>query len=128
YTLLGPQGTEQEIDADWAAACELLPRYVASVGDERCDHAMAIMALTPLAHTESVLPFLDDPDMWIPERAADVLGARKFAPAVPRLAEVARTGRANGAMAAMRALEAIGTTDSLEQLRQIRQAQGRRPQ
>jgi hypothetical protein len=120
YTRQGPvdQGDER---ADWLAAQALRRLYESSTRDEgRQDYAFAIMALTPLAYTDTLIAFLDDEDLWIPERAAEVLGARKFEPAIEKLFEVARRGKANGALAARQALESIGTKRSREMLKRLR--------
>ena len=102
--------TAEEIAADVEAQKQLRAEYAtAQINDELDEHhyAFNIMALTPTNQTESILEFLeplDSRDMWIQERACNLLGHRRFHPATARLGEVVRTGDTNGRMAALRAL------------------------
>jgi hypothetical protein len=54
--------------------------------------------------------------MWIQARACDILGNRRYEPAIGKLGDIARTGTTNGRGAAMRALGRIGTPAALAQI------------
>jgi hypothetical protein len=82
---------------------------VTTDADARARLAMSIMKVTPLDETESIVPFLDEEDMYVQERACVILGERKYEPAVEKLGRVAKDGTANGVTAAIRALGQIGT-------------------
>lgn len=108
-----------DIQSDANARDALRAEYeTADIRDERDDHhyAFNIMALTPPEETASILEFLDSDDMWIQERACEVLGIRQYAPAIDRLADLAVNGLPNSRTAAPIALGRIGTPESRKAL------------
>jgi hypothetical protein len=108
-----------DIEADREALGELRNEYAtAKIDDEYDDKHFAynIMALTPLDETESVTDFLNSDDMYIQARACEVIGNRKFLPAIERLGHTARHARGNGQSAALAALGKIGTADALNEI------------
>ncbi len=75
--------------------------------EERCMLLHSVMALTPISRLDSLLPYLDDEDMYVQERACDVLGHHRYEPAKEKLEVVAKQGTHNGKSAAARALSRI---------------------
>lgn len=69
--------------------------------------AFSIMSLTPPDKLEELYPFLDSDDMYIQERAIDILGFHRYVPAVGKLTELQTTAFHNGQGAAARALKRI---------------------
>jgi hypothetical protein len=122
YPALGPVGaadSREDAEATWA----LWPLLEAAVRDsEREQYAYAIIVLTPYEQTNALLPFTEDEDFYIVEKACDVLGLRRWEPAVNRLAEVALRGISNGRVAAIRALGRIGTGEALGELVRVHEA------
>lgn len=92
-----------------------LQSYLASPEEARS--ALLALALLPVSDTVSLLPLLASTDMWVQERTCEVLGLRRYAPAVQQLAEVVRNGTPNGRVASFQALERIGTKEALDVLR-----------
>ncbi len=112
---------ESELKLDRMAVKELRAEYAsATIADERDHHhyAMNIMGLTPPADTPSILEFLDTDDMWIQERACNILGHRRYEPVIGKLGTIACEGTTNGRGAAIRALGRIGTPTALETILQ----------
>lgn len=72
--------------------------------DLRCQVIFSIMALTPIDQLESLMAFLDDEDMYVQERACEIMGFHKFKPARDKLEEITANGSHNGKQAAKRAL------------------------
>ncbi|MGD9722517.1 MAG: hypothetical protein AB7O59_13510 [Pirellulales bacterium] len=100
----------QHVTDDRSLATSFRDRYEREPdADMRRLYAMCAMCLTPAADTESLLPFLRDPDMWSPASAVTVLGLRGFTAAVDELERLARDGGANGDSAAMRELVRMDT-------------------
>ena len=119
YPALEPLAPSDAAD-DWTAAQRLRPQFEAAQdAQERINYAYCIMALTPPERTDSLLAFTYDNDFYIQERACELLGRRKFEPAVGRLAEVAAMHIANAPMRARWALAQIGTPDALARLREV---------
>lgn len=111
--------SEEELRSDRAAAAALCAEYAsAKIKDERDDHhfAMNIMGVTPPSETESILEFLDSDDMWIQERACNIVGHRRYEPVIGKLGTIAREGTTNGRGAAVRALGRIGTPAALAEI------------
>lgn len=122
YPMTGPKGDPKQLADDWHAVQALQSLFASSRDDQRRDYAKCMMALTPPQHTAAIVPFLDEDDMWLPERAANILGARKFEPAIGKLEEVALKGMMNGYQMSIVALGKIGTKASLQALIRINDA------
>ncbi len=70
--------------------------------------AFAIMNLCAADELEAWLyPFLDSEDMWIQERAIELLGLHRYTPARERLRELQHSAQHNGRLAAERALQQL---------------------
>jgi hypothetical protein len=82
-------------------------------------YAFCIMALLPFEHTSTLYDFVQNKDMYIQERACEILGCRRDENAISLLAEVATHGTHNGQLAAIRALGQIGTRECLAQIRRL---------
>ncbi|MGZ7443250.1 HEAT repeat domain-containing protein [Paenibacillus sp. TH7-28] len=76
--------------------------------DVRCQYIYSVMALTPYNQLDTLLKFLDDEDMYVQERACDILGYHKYLPAREKLSELLEHGMHNGRLAAKRALARLG--------------------
>lgn len=82
----------------------------------------AQITLIPYVRTDEVYEYLASEDMFIQEKAVELLRKRKYAPAVYQLFEIAKTGMQNGKIAAIIALKEINTLESkkcIEELRTI---------
>ncbi|MGR6542601.1 HEAT repeat domain-containing protein [Paenibacillus tundrae] len=75
--------------------------------DIRCQYIFSIMALTPKRNLDSLIKYLDDEDMYVQERACEILGFHRYIPARDKLVEVSTNGMHNGKLAAKRALARI---------------------
>jgi hypothetical protein len=92
---------------------ELYKIFEAETDDDqiRTQTAFSIMALTPSTDIEqTIYPFLDDEDMYVQERAIEMLGFHKYQQAVGRLSELATNARHNGQTAAKMALKKIAAS------------------
>ncbi len=75
--------------------------------DIRCQYIFSIMALTPKRYLDSLIKYLDDEDMYVQERACEIIGFHRYIPAREKLIEVSKNGMHNGKLAAKRALSRI---------------------
>jgi hypothetical protein len=107
----GPEteGTPEEQAADLALSEEYAARVAAeSDPEKRRSLAFAAMQLLPPSEAHRLLGWLRSDDMWIQERACELLGRRRLVEAIPALAEIARNGMHNGRVAALTALREFG--------------------
>ncbi|WP_245596186.1 HEAT repeat domain-containing protein [Paenibacillus taiwanensis] len=92
-------------DSDCIDALNHLINSNSLISDEiRCQYIFSIMALTPKRYIDSLMKYLDDDDMYVQERACEIIGFHKYAPAREKLIEVSINGMHNGKLAAKRAL------------------------
>ncbi|BCC09470.1 hypothetical protein BCM0060_p2136 (plasmid) [Bacillus cereus] len=75
--------------------------------EKRTQYLFSIMALTPYTQLHEIIPLLEDSDMWVQERAAEILGFHRYAPAREKLNWVKEHGQHNEKMAAELALKRI---------------------
>lgn len=75
--------------------------------DIRCQYILSIMALTPKRYLDTLIQYLDDEDMYVQERACEIIGFHRYNLAREKLLEVSINGMHNGKLAAKRALERI---------------------
>ena len=76
--------------------------------DVKQQMAYAIMALTSKDELESnIYPFLDSENMYIQERAIQMLGFHKYEPARQKLIQLTKTAMTNGKSAAGKALKEL---------------------
>lgn len=101
--------SEQEVAEDIQCLSGLLMKIEQGEvdEDERCMLLYSVMALTPNSQLDTLLPYLDDEDMYVQERACDVLGHHRYVPAKEKLEIVAKQGMHNGKSAAARAMSRI---------------------
>lgn len=89
---------------------DLFALYNQEADDEvKTQLAFSIMVLTPPDKLEELYPFLDSDDMYIQERAIDILGFHRYVPAAGKLTELQTTAFHNGQSAAARALKRINS-------------------
>lgn len=67
-------------------------------------YSFSIMALTPHTHLETIYPFLQSEDMYIQEKACNILGLHQYKPAITFLKEITENGTINGKFAAQNAI------------------------
>jgi len=84
----------------------------------------ALNVLSP-NRLDLVLPFLRSEDMWVQERACQILGAWNCTAAVDELVRVAHGGMHNGKVAAVLALKRIGTIDAVRAVAQLKSSMGK---
>lgn len=75
--------------------------------DLRCQIIFSLMAVTPKIHLHFLVKYLDDEDMYVQERACEILGYHRYIPAKDKLIEVSEFGMHNGKLAAKKALSRI---------------------
>lgn len=75
--------------------------------DKRTQYLFSIMAITPYTQLDEIIPLLEDTNMWVQERAAEILGFHRYLPAKEKLNWVKEHGQYNGKMAAELALKRI---------------------
>ncbi|MEM9353066.1 MAG: hypothetical protein AAGA92_08635 [Planctomycetota bacterium] len=104
--------------ADIALGVQYLKRYQDQPENNR-SLAFYALNLLPTSHMGMTRDLLFSKDMWVQERACEVVGMRQHAPAIDDLESVAREGLHNGRIAAIIALESIGTTEANAKLRTL---------
>ncbi|WP_247739028.1 hypothetical protein [Bacillus sp. 165] len=75
--------------------------------EKRTQYLFSVMALTPYTQLHKIIPLLEDSDMWVQERAAEILGFHRYIPAREKLNWVKEHGQHNGKMSAELALKRI---------------------
>jgi hypothetical protein len=78
------------------------------------------LALSSATHAEQVVSLLKSDDMWVQERAVQVLGHWRWESAVAGVVEVVRNGQHNGRVAGILALKRIGSRDARVALYSLR--------
>lgn len=110
YPALQPSSDLERIAQDKQIIETLRTLYESSEEDERIYNAYCIMALTPYEQIDTLLDFTYDADSEIQARVCDILGQRRYEPALDRIAEIVFHGTyPNGPSAAIRALGNIGS-------------------
>lgn len=91
----------------------IIEQLIASFNTETDDDikqqiAFSIMALTSIDEIENnIYPFLDDPNMYIQERAIRILGFHKYMPAKEQLINLKTNAKHNGKIAIETVLKAL---------------------
>lgn len=70
------------------------------------------LALSSATHIQHVMSLLQSDDMWIQERAVQILGHWRWAPAIGGIVDVVRNGKHNGRIAGINALKRIGSQEA----------------
>jgi hypothetical protein len=81
--------------------------------------AFDLLAIIPAENSADIIPYLDDPDLHVQERAAETLGRHRHEPAIPLLIQLAQretTKVHNARIGALLALGRIKTPRSLDAL------------
>jgi len=103
----------REISPDYLQEKKIISALGKILGDEYTDEdirtqtAFSMMALTSPTDIEEIIYPLLDEDMYIQERAIEMLGFHKYKPAIHRLTELMTNARHNGKTAARIALKKI---------------------
>lgn len=104
----------RKLPADELQNKKMIDQLLTIIGDNNTNEdiaiqaAFSVMALASPKDIESVIyPFLDHDDMYIQERAIQLLGFHRYKSAVDRLTELATTAKYNGQTAAKIALKHI---------------------
>lgn len=114
---------QKSAPTDNAAFEELLRDFkLAPASRTRRKLAFDVMALCPADDSSLLLALLDDEDLWVQERAAELLGKRRCEAAVPKLLEVVRRPVArvpNARIAAILALGRIRSDSATQKLEAV---------
>lgn len=97
------RGNEIDLDNREEIITELLNEWKQIPEDDDLKEQLAfcVMALAKTDEIESyVYPFLDDEDMYIQERAIEIIAFHRYEPARNKLIELTKTGTVNGKSAA----------------------------
>jgi hypothetical protein len=120
-----PREPTDQAPADDVLASRLFALYHdqpdSSVGERAVYRALALSSAT---HEAQVVSLLRSDDMWIQERAVQILGHWRWEPAVASIADVVRNGKHNGRTAGMNALKRIGSSDAQAALRSLSEELG----
>ncbi|GAB1855901.1 hypothetical protein MHTCC0001_07360 [Flavobacteriaceae bacterium MHTCC 0001] len=105
------RGDEIDLDNREEIIFGLVNEFEQTSGDKediRQQIAFSAMSLVKSEEIESyIYPFLEDEDMYIQERAINIIGFHKYEPARNKLIELTKTAMANGKSAAGRALKEL---------------------
>ncbi|MEV6930262.1 hypothetical protein AB0M46_38070 [Dactylosporangium sp. NPDC051485] len=116
--------------ADQTPEDDALARRLFALYHERPDSPVGqravhqALALSSATHAAQVISLLRSDDMWIQERAVQILGHWRWEPAVASIAEVVRNGQHNGRTAGIHALKQIGSPAAGAALRSLSQELG----
>jgi hypothetical protein len=99
---------EPWLSADRAAVAVLREQY--STDTENIQLAFHIMALTPYDDIAQLIPWLNNKDMYIQERAIRTFGWHRYLPVKQQLEELTVKAQHNGKLAARIALERFNST------------------
>lgn len=113
------------VEADDTLAADLLSGLDALPEHQRAQVSMYVLNLLSPARVDLVTPFLRSDDMWVQERACEVLGAWKCVEAVDELVRVAQGGMHNGKTAAVLALKKIRTPEAAGAVKRLKSSMGK---
>jgi hypothetical protein len=120
-----PREPTDESPGDDALASSLFTLHHAqpdSPAGQRAAHQA--LALSSATHADQVMSLLRSADMWIQERAVQILGHWRWDPATAAIIDVVRNGQHNGRTAGILALKRIGTHDARTALAALREEFG----
>lgn len=116
-----PRGPADVSSADDALASRLFTvrqdQPDSPVGERAAYQALALSSAT---HAEQVMSLMQSDDMWVQERAVQILGHWRWEPAVAGIVDVVRNGQHNGRIAGILTLKRIGSRDAGTALRSLR--------
>lgn len=90
---------------------------------ERVLYVMAMIALTPVAETESLSDFFEVEEEWIPESAIKLMDMREYYGALPAIEKIAKEGDGYAVSAALRMLvraEGAGNEKAKEAIERLK--------
>jgi hypothetical protein len=117
YPILVPAATNLEHEDDLALALYFTAQYQAATDEEdRLRFAFCAMNLLPMEESARLIDVVWDEDMYIQARACELLGKKRYTPAIPDLVRVIHTGMPNGQTAAILALGRIGSPEAQVEL------------
>jgi hypothetical protein len=118
-----PRHATDQAPADDALASRLFALYAeqpdSAAGQRAVYQALALSSAA--THEAHVVSLLQSDDMWVQERAVQILGHWRRETAIPSIVEVVRTGQHNGRTAGIAALKRIGSRDARIALNSLRQ-------
>ncbi|MEW6130911.1 MAG: SMI1/KNR4 family protein [Acidobacteriota bacterium] len=104
---------ESEEEQDSVIAKQLLAKLEEPTNDEnQTNLALCVMNILPMSQTHRLFKFAESNNMWIQERACELLGKKRITEAIPLLSLVARNGTHNGRIASMVALRNFNTVEA----------------
>jgi len=124
--------TDYPVTADWDYASrlsdqELAMKYLESYRKDphtRRNHVFYALNLLPPSETALLVPLLWTDDMWVQARVCEVLGCRRYRPAIDQLAKVATDGLHNGKIAAIAALRRMRCPEAHHKLEELKRKMG----
>lgn len=78
------------------------------------------LTMMPYLETEKLYSYLISDDMYIQEKAVEIIRKRKYKPAAEHLYEVAKNGMQNGKILAIKALREINTKECNEYIKELK--------
>ena len=79
----------------------------------------ALVSMIPFSCSEELYEYFDSEDMYVQEKAVDVIRKRKYIQATQKLFDVAKNGMYNGRMSAIFALKAFKTQETANMLKEL---------
>jgi hypothetical protein len=122
-----PRDPTEQSRADDALASRLFTLHQEQPDSPAGERAIyQALALSSATHAQQVMSFLQSDDMWIQERAVEILGHWRWQPAIAAISDVVRNGHHNGRVAGIHALKRIGSRDARVTLNSLRTELGDR--
>jgi len=118
-----PRHATDQAPADDALASRLFALHAEQPGSAAGQRAVhqALALSSAATHEAQVVSLLQSDDMWVQERAVQILGHWCRETAIPSIVEVVRSGQHNGRVAGIAALKRIGSRDARIALDSLRQ-------
>jgi hypothetical protein len=81
--------------------------------------AFCAMNLLPMSETVRIIDFVNSDDMWIQERACELIGKKHYEKGIPILVEIAKNGMNNGKVASLSALRNFKTEETEKEIEKL---------
>jgi len=101
---------------------ELIKKNIADnkINDDYRQQLMyALISITPFSCTEDLYKYLKSDDMYIQEKAVNVIRKRRYKKAADKLFDIAKNGMHNGKISAICALKEINTKETSDMLKEL---------